>query len=390
MTSTLPSRREAPGMPLHCQQIGPTDPLELALLNACQRDFPLVPEPFEALARVHGLDADWLRACCSRWLQDGVVSRIGAVLAAGRVGASTLAALRLPAADLDRVAAAVSAWPEVNHNYQREHAYNLWFVVTAAHRTRLAEILGNIAQTADAPLISLPLEEAFHIDLGFDLGRRLRTHGRQGAAQKSGARPGDSPVSPPCPDPASPRGSRLLRALQDGLVCAPRPFRELAERAQWRKPWDEGCRDPWDEEGVLATLGQWLDEGVIKRFGAVVRHHELGYQANAMCVWDVPDALVGALGRALATRPGVSLCYRRCRAMPHWPYNLFCMLHGRDRDEVLARRAALAEALDLDVWPHDVLFSGRRYKQQGARYLSGPIDAPAEIVVHPAKHVTCP
>src|SRR3982750_4859553 len=90
------------------------------------------------------------------------------------------------------------------------------------------------------------------------------------------------------------------------------------------------------------TEGQALDaprarphRGVVRRFGVVVRHHELGYRANAMVVWDVPDAAVEAAGRALAAAPGVTLCYPRPRRPPAWPYNLFCMIHGRDRGAAL-------------------------------------------------------
>jgi hypothetical protein len=100
-----------------------------------------------------------------------------------------------------------------------------------------------------------------------------------------------------------------------------------------------------------------------------VRHHELGLEANAMCVWDVPDAEVSALGRRLAQEAAVTLCYRRRRILPDWPYNLFCMIHGSARDEVLAAREDLATRLGLDRHPHSVLFSCRRFKQTGARYL---------------------
>jgi DNA-binding Lrp family transcriptional regulator len=91
-----------------------------------------------------------------------------------------------------------------------------------------------------------------------------------------------------------------------------------------------------------------VDEGLIRRFGVVVRHHELGLEANAMCVWDVPDAEVSALGRRLAQEAAVTLCYRRSRVPPDWPYNLFCMIHGSAREEVLAARADSPSRLGLD------------------------------------------
>jgi DNA-binding Lrp family transcriptional regulator len=111
-----------------------------------------------------------------------------------------------------------------------------------------------------------------------------------------------------------------------------------------------------------------IDAGIIKRLGVVVRHHELGYRANAMVVWDVPDARVEQIGRRLGDIDCVTLCYQRPRRLPDWPYNLFSMVHGQDRDDVLACIGRLVEALGLGDIPHAVLFSGRRFKQRGACY----------------------
>jgi hypothetical protein len=87
-----------------------------------------------------------------------------------------------------------------------------------------------------------------------------------------------------------------------------------------------------------------------------------------MAVWDVPDEQVSAIGAQLATEPAVTLCYRRKRHAPRWPYNLYCMLHGRDRGEVEATLASLRERAGLAAFPHAVLFSARCFKQRGARY----------------------
>ena len=119
---------------------------------------------------------------------------------------------------------------------------------------------------------------------------------------------------------------------------------------------------------VMGRIGHWLDDGAIKRFGVVVRHRELGYKANAMLVHDIPDARVGELGRALAEEPAVTLCYRRPRVLPDWPYNLFCMIHGRERSEVEAIIGELRQRHGLADCAHDVLFSLTRFKQNGARY----------------------
>ncbi len=320
------------------------DAFELSLLNRFQRDFPLVARPFAVVAERLGCDEsqvlDALRSLSTR----GAVSRIGAVVTPRRIGSSTLAALSAPPDRLAEVADRVSALSEVNHNYEREHLFNLWFVLAAADGDRLAAVLGRIHRETACPVISLPLQEEFHIDLGFDLCGGRRWHLPSPAAA--------APVD------LGEAGRRLMAALEDGLELVPRPFARLA------------LRSGLTEDAVLAQLRDWLAAGLLKRFGVVVRHHELGFTANAMAVWDVPDGDVTAVGRRLAAEPGVTLCYRRSRSLPDWPYNLFCMVHGQAREAVEERVAEIAATQGLAGVPHALLFSRRRFKQTGARYLS--------------------
>ena len=156
----------------------------------------------------------------------------------------------------------------------------------------------------------------------------------------------------------SPADRRLLAALEGGLPLVPRPYAVL------------GARVGLSETLVIGRLQALLQAGVIKRLGLVVRHHEIGYRANAMTVWDVPDARVDRVGTGLAASPDVTLCYRRPRRLPDWPYNLFAMVHGRERHAVLARIADLCAEHGLEDVPQSVLFSTHRFKQQGARYFT--------------------
>ena len=319
------------------------DALEFRLLNEFQRDFPLCPAPFAELAARLGVGERTVLTGLEKLRREGKISRVGAVFAPKRIGASTLAAMAVPPEKLASVAAAVNRFPEVNHNYEREHRYNLWFVVTAGSEGRLQATLGAIEKAAGYPLLALPLLEEFHIDLGFPL---------QGSVPKSVATARE--VHPVAPIGEAER--RLVSVLQEGLPLFIRPFALIAERI--------GA----SENEVLSRIGNWLEDGAIKRFGVVVRHHELGYTANAMLVHDIPDARVGELGRALAEEPAVTLCYRRPRRLPDWPYNLFCMIHGRERAEVESIIADLRRRHGLEGCAHDVLFSLTRFKQNGARY----------------------
>jgi DNA-binding Lrp family transcriptional regulator len=157
----------------------------------------------------------------------------------------------------------------------------------------------------------------------------------------------------------------IIHAIQGGLPLTPRPFALIAERLGT------------DEETVLDTVRDLQVRGVIKRFGVVVHHHELGFRANAMVVWDVPDESVDVIARQFAEDPAVTLCYRRPRRMPSWPYNLFCMIHGQDRRSVQRKISALRHATGIHELPYCVLFSRRRFKQRGARYVSPAIASKA-------------
>jgi len=319
------------------------------LLNNYQRNFPLLPAPFEHIAQSLNTDSGTVLQRLKELQEKGAVSRVGAVFKPNTVGVSTLAAIAVPDCLLESVAPVISAFPQVNHNYQREHEYNLWFVVTAENHTALEETLRCIEERVGYPVLSLPLVKDYHIDLGFPM--RLDQQPEPVALEDHQAQPG--PVDNTM-EPGS--AEDLIDAIQDGLPLIARPYRQLAERLGW------------SEQHVLDKLQQMLESGVIKRLGVVVRHHELGYRANAMVVWDVPDKDIDQLGYQLGRQDCVTLCYQRPRRLPQWPYNLFCMVHGKDRDDVLACVARMVEGLGLEQLHKSVLFSGRRFKQRGARY----------------------
>jgi DNA-binding Lrp family transcriptional regulator len=330
---------------------------ELHLLNDFQRDFPLVPAPFGVIAGRLGVSEAQVLEAFAQLQTQGAVSRVGAVFRPHSIGASSLAAIAVPAADLEEVAQLISSYTEVNHNYEREHHYNLWFVVAAAEETRLREVLAEIGLRTGYPVLHLPMLEDYHIDLGFDL---LQAHQGQRAAPSTSQCANSRDVLHRATAAAVPQASEtaLIGAIQQGLPLVPRPFAEI------------GASIGLSENETIAGLGQLLEQGVIKRMGVVVRHRELGYRANAMVVWDIPDDRVSALGRCIGKFDFVTLCYRRPRRLPAWRYNLFCMIHGRDRDEVLSHVVQLKEQCGLQDIAHEVLFSRRRFKQCGARYVA--------------------
>lgn len=145
------------------------DEVDRRLLNDFQRDFPLTERPYAAVAVRLGVDEAEVLRRLERLSSAGAVSRVGPVLRPQRVGASTLAAMAVPAERLAEVAELVNAFPEVNHNYAREHRFNLWFVLTAVDQERLAELIEEIEARTGIEVLDLPMLEEYHIDLGFPL-----------------------------------------------------------------------------------------------------------------------------------------------------------------------------------------------------------------------------
>ena len=320
--------------------IGGLDKTSAVLLDRFQHSFPLVPAPFDKAGEAAETDGDAAIRLYRQMMDDGLITRIGAVVAPNAVGVSTLAAIAVPEALLERVARIVSAEAGVNHNYERENTVNLWFVVAAPCEDDLAATLARIGRKTGLPVLDLRLEEPFHLDLGFSLSG-------DGEKRRRLARPDTSAIGED--------DRLLLAAIADGIPLTERPYRQIGEALGW------------SEEAVLERLGSLVAANVIRRFGVVVRHRALGMQANAMAVWDVAESDAAALGQRFAAEPGVTLCYRRRRAAG-WPYNLYCMVHGSERAatmEVVRRLDGIAAGVARG---HTVLFSRRCFKQTGARF----------------------
>lgn len=148
----------------------------------------------------------------------------------------------------------------------------------------------------------------------------------------------------------------LISLIQTGLPFSSTPYADL------------GKEIGMTEGEVISRLKKLNESKIIKRFGVVVRHHELGYRANAMTVWDIDDTKIKTLGACMGGFDFVTLCYRRPRRLPEWPYNLFTMIHGKNREHVLSNIELLVNQCGLKAVNHEVLFSTKRFKQRGAIY----------------------
>ena len=314
-------------------------PTELALIDRWQHGFPLVEKPFEVVGRAASLDPEEAIGIFRRMKENAVISRVGAVVRPNTVGASTLAAMQVPPERLEQVAEIVSGEPLVTHNYEREHALNLWFVVAGSNPREIASTTARIRSKTGIDVVELPMLQAYHLGLGFSLGAAP-------PQRREIARPADYR-----PDP---RDISILAAIEDGLPLVESPYRTVADGLGLA------------QSEVIERLDHLSASGIVTRFGCVVRHDKLGYRSNAMAVWDVPDDRIEDVAASFARHPRVTLCYQRPRHLPVWPYNIFCMVHSRSRLDAFAVIDEINLQADSGLFRQSVLFSRRCFKQRGA------------------------
>lgn len=325
---------------------------ERNLLSLLQSEFPLVERPFARLAERLGCSEQEVLEAAAALKQSGVVRQIGAIFDTARLGyASTLVAMQVDAAHLDDVAAKVSAHEGVSHNYGRAHEFNLWFTLAVPPDGDLArEVAALAAQPGVVQHLMLPTARVFKIDARFGVDR-----------QTAESQHSPTPLSRPRSTLAD-EDIPFVRALQEDLPLAHRPFRSLAEA--------QGL----EEGAVLDAARRFLAAGTMRRYGATLRHRQAGYVANAMVCWEVEPDRVESAGRAAAEHPAVSHCYQRPPRPPTWPYTLFTMVHARSDDQLERAVTELRERIQPRGFA--ALRTVKEYKKARIRYFdeSGRVD----------------
>ncbi len=320
------------------------DQIDARLLDAIQREFPLSPAPFEELARMLGIGEAEVTRRLARLKSDGVIRQISAIFDSASLGyRGALVAFRVSEHKLDEVARGVSEHAGVSHCYSRDASFNLWFTITlgpdediGSEVSRLAELDG-----VEASMV-LPAIRVFKIGVFFSMGDEAVPDGTHGQRRRAGARAFG----------ADDRAA--ARALQRDLPLEHRPFEVLARK------------DGLEEQDLLLRARRFLDEGVMRRFAAVLRHTRAGYRANAMVCWRVAEDKAEEIGQILAAHQSVSHCYQRPTSAD-WPYPLYTMVHGRTEE---ALGAAIDELVGSSgVTDYLVLRTVKEYKKTRVQYF---------------------
>jgi len=327
------------------------DAVDEALIDGYQSDFPVERRPFRRVGTELGIEEDEALERVRRLREAGVFRRFGAVLNPPVIGASTLAAVRAPEERFDDIADIINGYRQVNHNYRRDHEWNMWFVVTAGSLDRRDEILEDIEERTGCEVLNLPMLTDFYIDLEFPVVNSDR-FARESVERTEVTA---TRISETAAADLSDLDKALLLEIQDGFPLSMTPYEDVADAV------DAPVED------VLDAIEALRADGCIKRIGCVVNHVVTGFDANCMVVWNVPDEDLDARGETVGELPYVTLCYHRPRRPEQgWPYNLFTMIHGRDPEAVDAKIDELAdEYLPVE---HERLYSTETLKQTGARY----------------------
>jgi len=294
------------------------DNLDKHLLNVIQAEFPLSLEPFSALGAQLGMASDEVLHRIDRLKAVGIIRLIGPVLNPRRLGyQTTLVAAEVPLEWLNEAGQIISRHAMVSHCYQRQHHFNLWFTLAMlVTRDIEAEVrkLGNSIKSEVT--VNLPAIKIFKIGAYFNIGggsSDLSLPVKRGNLSSDAGNDNN----------LSTTDRAVINALQHDMPLYEKPFDMMSAKLSM------------DPDIFMRHCQNLLERGIIRRFSASVNHKKLGFTANAMACWEVPADAVDTAGKKIATFAEVSHCYER-RNNRLWPYNLFAMTHGHNKENCRA------------------------------------------------------
>lgn len=331
-------------------QMPDLDHIDRRLLNAIQADFPLASRPFAALGERFDVDEQEVIERLGALKRRRIIRQISAIFDTRSMGyRSSLVAMRVDPERIEKAARVINAHPGVTHNYERNHAFNLWFTIAVPPTMDLQQHVDRLHELAEAR--STRILQTIRL---FKIGVQLDMTGEEPVTAQADPIYGDH-KRPTRARELTPVEVRIVRELQEDLPLEPLPFAPMAARI--------GI----GEDELFTRARALQDEGLLRRFAAILYHRKAGFRANAMGVWKVAPEDMDRIGPMVASFKAVSHCYQR-PIYPDWPYNLFSMIHGRSREECEDVIAAIAAATGLTEYT--ALYSTREYKKTRVRFYT--------------------
>ena len=320
------------------------DSTNRVILDRVQRSFPIVSQPYRALAEGLEISEAELLERIASLKENRVIRQISAIFNTGALGyRSSLVAMAVPREALERVAGVINGYPGVSHNYLRPGSFNMWFTIAAPPGQDLEAVVSGLADAAGGlPTLVLPALKKYKLAVVLDV---LEEGDLENAEEKTRlplteSGPGFKP---------SPANLAIVKCIQEDLPLVQRPFAAWADSLEM------------SESELLEVISAWIGQGAIRRFAAVLNHRQVGFGANGMVVWNCPEDRIDGVGAILASYPEVSHCYSRPARPPHRPYNLYAMIHARSAEQCEAIAGNLSGAAGLDSFR--ILFSTKEYKK---------------------------
>lgn len=327
--------------------------VETTIMNRIQKDFPLVSDPLSALADELSIPLEHFLSSVKDLKKRGIVRNIAGIFNADRLGfVTTLVAFHLVDRDLPKAAEVINRHPGVSHNYQRDHHYNLWFTLAAESEAALDQTVRILAgQSGARDHIILRNEKLLKIGLLLSIGDEIQQS--QGTAGTEGKGASTARTS------FSDDEKETIRLLQKDLPLVRDPFATLIE----------ADNSPICLEAFIACFQRLKQEGVVRRYAAVLRHREAGYRSNAMTVWKpVEGSDIEGIVKIFLESHLISHLYLRTLHPGKWEYPLFAMIHARSDDQLNAMIDELSRKSGIE--DYQVLRSLKEFKKERVVYFS--------------------
>jgi len=316
------------------------------LLRLIQSDIPFVSRPFLWIAQKLETSEDNVIREVKKLKEERIVRQISPIYDTRAVGYDgSLVAFKVDPGRIEEVAHFVSSHPGVSHNYEREDEFNLWFTIAVPPDSKLSleETVSLMARRSGVNnYVILRTLRTFKIGVKLDYGKLEE---REKVELRLPVKAGE----------ISEAEKAVIRESQKDIPLTEKPFEEIARKIGM------------EEEELLNTLRSLRDRGIIRRFSAILYHRRVGFRANGMVVWRVPPERVEEVGRYLSSFRSVSHCYERT-TNGIWRYNLFSMVHGKERDEVTDFVGRVSG--EIGIGDYRILFSKREFKKRRVELFS--------------------